>query len=107
MILGLQILKRLGEKRISTLRVSELIINQIKGQYAAKHPRLRAYRNAIVDFLQSFYEYDFFVIPRGQNTLADALPVSTNTCKIHFHSNRKYLVEVKYGLVVPNNVIYW
>jgi len=52
LILGLQILKRLGEKQIYVHGDSKLIINQIKGEYVAKHITLRAYRNAVLDFLQ-------------------------------------------------------
>lgn len=54
LILGMQILKRLGAKQISVHGDSELIINQIKGEYATKHPRLRGYRNAVLDFFNAF-----------------------------------------------------
>jgi ribonuclease HI len=40
LILGLKVLKELGAKRIVVHGDSELIINQIKGIYQAKHPRL-------------------------------------------------------------------
>lgn len=43
----------------------ELIIKQIKGEYYAKHPRLRAYEHAVLDFLQCFPEYGLSVIPRN------------------------------------------
>ena len=57
LMLGLQILKISGVKRISIHGFSELIINQIKGEYSAKHPRLREYRNFFLDLLQCFLEY--------------------------------------------------
>jgi hypothetical protein len=50
LMLGLKLLKKLGAKRISVRGDSELIIKQIKGEYSAKHPRLRAYRNVVLDF---------------------------------------------------------
>eukprot|EP00253_Pinus_taeda_P016840 PITA_16840 len=40
---GLKLLKKLGAKRISVYRDSELVIKQVKGEYQAKHPRMRAY----------------------------------------------------------------
>jgi hypothetical protein len=86
---------------------SELIIKQIKGEYSAKHPRLRAYRNVVLDFLQCFTEIDLQVIPRGQNILADGLATSTATCKIPFHPNHQYTVEVKCRPTVPDNIRYW
>jgi ribonuclease HI len=95
LILGLKLLKKLGAKRIMVRGDSELIIKQIKGEYSAKHPRLRAYRNDVLDFLQCFTEIDLQVIPRGQNILADGLATSVATCKIPFHPNRQYRVEVK------------
>ena len=44
---------------------SELIIKQVKGEYAAKHPHLRAYKNAILDALKCFAEVDLQVMLRG------------------------------------------
>jgi ribonuclease HI len=44
---------------------SKLIIKQIKGEYAMKHPRLRAYRNVVLDALRCFTEVDLQVMPRG------------------------------------------
>ena len=73
LILGLQILKKLGAKRIAIHGDSELIIKQIKGEYFAKHRRMRAYRNVVLDFLQSVIEYSLSVVPRGQNILAHGL----------------------------------
>lgn len=52
LILELQLLKKLGVKIISVYGDSELIIKQIKGEYLAKHPRLRDYMNAILDFIE-------------------------------------------------------
>jgi ribonuclease HI len=59
LILGLKVLKELGAKRIVVHGDSELIINQIKGIYQAKHPRLRAYRNLVLDLLENFQSIIF------------------------------------------------
>ena len=80
LMLGLKLLKKVGAKQIMVRRDYELIIKQIKGEYATKHPRLRAYRNAILDALQFFTEVDLQVMPRGQNILADGLATSVATC---------------------------
>jgi ribonuclease HI len=50
LMLGLKLLKKVGAKQIMVRGDSELIIKQIKGEYSAKHPRLRAYRNVVLDF---------------------------------------------------------
>ena len=84
LILGLQLLKKLGAKRISIHGDAELIIKQIKGEYSAKRPRLREYRNGVLDFLESFVEYELFAIPRNQNILANSLAFSASTCKMPY-----------------------
>ena len=42
---GLKILKKLGAKKIFVYSDSKLVIKQVKGEYQAKHPRIRAYRH--------------------------------------------------------------
>ena len=42
LMLGLKLLKKVGAKQVMVRGDSKLIIKQIKGEYAAKHPRLRA-----------------------------------------------------------------
>jgi hypothetical protein len=106
LMLGLKLLKKVGAKQIMVRGDSELIIKQIKGEYAEKHPRLRAYRNVVLNALQCFIEIDLQVMPRGQNILVDGLATSVATCKIPFPPTRKYIVEVKCRPIVPKNVIY-
>jgi ribonuclease HI len=67
LILGLKVLKELGAERIVVHGDFELIINQIKGIYQEKHPRLRAYRNLVLDLLEKFPECNLSTIPREQN----------------------------------------
>jgi hypothetical protein len=107
LMLGLKLLKNLGAKRISVRGDSELIIKLIKGEYYYKHLRIKSYRSDVLDFLQCFTEYDLQVIPRGQNILVDGLTISTSTCKILFHPNRQYTVEVKCRPTIPTNIRYW
>jgi ribonuclease HI len=107
LMLGFQLLKKFGAKIISIRGDSELILKQIKGEYFVKHPRLRAYRNVVLDFLQCFTEYDLLAIPKDQNILLDDLASSATTCKMQFHPNHQYTIEVKCRPVVPNNIRYW
>jgi ribonuclease HI len=65
LVLGLKTLKEMGAKRIVVHGDFELIINQIKAIYQAKHIRLRAYINIVLDLLEQFPEYNILVIPRG------------------------------------------
>jgi ribonuclease HI len=63
---------------------SELIINQVKGIYQSKHPRLRAYMNLVLELLEEFSEYNLSMIPRGKNQIVDALATSALVFKIPF-----------------------
>ena len=55
----------MGSRRIDVHGDSELMINQVKGIYHAKHPILRAYKNTVLDLLEGFLEYILSMIPRG------------------------------------------
>jgi ribonuclease HI len=107
LMLSLKLLKKVGAKQIMVRGDSELIIKQIKGEYAVKHPHIRAYRNVVLDALRCFTEVDLQVMPRGQNILADGLSTSAATCKIPFHPTRPYTVEVKCRPTIPDNIRYW
>ena len=52
LVLGLKTSKEMGDGKIVVHGDYELIINQIKGIYQATHPRLRAYRNIVLDLLE-------------------------------------------------------
>jgi hypothetical protein len=97
----------MGAKRIVVHGDSELIINQVKGIYQAKHPRLRAYRNTVLDLLEEFSEYSLSMIPRGQNQIVDALATSASVFKIPIFPSRGYEVEIKHRPTVPDNIKYW
>lgn len=106
LLLGLQMLKKLGAKRISIHVDSELVIKQVKGLYAAKHPRMRAYKNAVLDFLRTFEEYDLAVIPRNQNVLVNGLAFLASTCNLP-HPNKPHIIEVKHRPSVPDYMRFW
>jgi hypothetical protein len=106
-MIDLKLLKKVGTKNITVRSNSELIIKQIKGEYATKHPHLRAYRNVILDSLKCFTEVDLKVMSRGQNILVDGLAMLAATCKIPFCSTRPYTMEVKCRPTVPDNIKYW
>jgi hypothetical protein len=101
------LLKNVGAKQNMVRGDSELIIKQIKGDYSAKHPKIRAYRNVVLDALKCFIEVDLQLMPRGKNILADGLATSVATCKITFRSTRPYMVEVKCRPTVLDNIRYW
>lgn len=64
LILGLKMIKKLEIKKVFIYGDLELVINQVKGVYQAKHPRMRAYRNVVLDLSQDIPESQFVVVPR-------------------------------------------
>ena len=105
-LLGLQLLRKIGAKRITIHGDSELIIKQVNGEYIAKHPRLQAYRDDVVDLLKTFAEYELNFVPRNQNILANGLAFAASTC-LKPYERKQYTIQVKYRPVVPDNMKYW
>ena len=106
LLLGLHLLRKLGAKRIVVHGDSELIIRQLKREYTAKHPRLRAYRDDTLDLLKTFDEYELTFVPRNQNMLANALAISASNNRRPCE-NKQHIIQEKYRPVVPNNQRYW
>ena len=106
MILGLNALKNLKANRISIYGDSQLVINQVKGVYQTKHPRMRSYRNLVLELLENFTEFTFFFIPRDQNTIVDALDTSASVFKILIYPNKNYEIQVKHRPAIPDNIKY-
>ena len=68
---------------------------------------MRAYKNLVLDLLESFKQFLLSVIPRSQNHIVDALAVAASVFKIPIYPNKAYQIEVKHRPSVPNNVKYW
>ena len=61
LILGLEAARRMKMTELSVFGDSELIVQQIRGIYQTKHPRMRAYRNKVWDIVFLFlivYSHD-------------------------------------------------
>jgi len=105
-ITDLKILKKLDAKRISIYGDSELVIKQVKGEYQAKHPQMRAYRCSVLDILRMFPEYTLTVVPQTQNIIVDSLATITSNLNIPTNSSNKFEIHVKHRPVVPDNLRY-
>jgi ribonuclease HI len=65
LVLGLRAAKDMGIKEISVFGDAELIIQQVRNIYQAKHPRLRSYRNEVWDLIDSFFlAFNISFIPK-------------------------------------------
>jgi len=107
LIAGLKILRKLNAKRIAVYGDSKLVIKQVKGEYQTKHPRMRAYRNAVLYILKVFSYYTLTCVPRVKNSIADALAKAASNLKIPMNSSNKFEIHVKHRPAVPDNQRHW
>ena len=96
-------MKKLGAKRINVYGDSELIIRQVNGEYNANHPRLRAYRNDVIDLLKTFEESTLNFVPRKRNIAAHNLAFATRTCPILYDDTS----QIKFRPAILDNKKYW
>jgi ribonuclease HI len=108
LVLGSRAAKDMGIEEISMFGDAELIIQQIRKIYQAKHPRLRSYKNQVWDLIDSFFlAFNISFIPRGENTVADSLAISARNFRVPLAPKIKYDVEVRYRPSIPDNVKHW
>jgi len=107
LMLGLKIIKNLGAVRISILGDSDLVIQQMKGNFLTNDLRLRAYRGAAIEILNTFLESQLTKISRNHNLHAHSLARFASTCKLSFEPNHHFTAEIKHRPTVPDNVKNW
>ncbi|MGB9866680.1 MAG: Nif3-like dinuclear metal center hexameric protein [Bacillota bacterium] len=73
LIEALKAAKELGATRVTVFSDSELVVNQIKGQYAVHSPELRSLLAEVSKLKADFEHVDIVHVPREQNQLADSL----------------------------------
>ena len=107
LFLGLKLLKALGAAKVSILGDSDLIIQQMKGNFVTNDNRMRAYRTAATNILQAFTEFKLDKISRNHNIHAHSLASFASTCKLPFDPNHHFTAEIKHRPAIPNNVKDW
>jgi ribonuclease HI len=105
--LGLKALKDLQSQRINIQGDSELIIKKVQGGYQTKNPRLRLYRNLVLDLVEGFKECKFTVIPWKENAEVDSLAVLASLSQVPKNPKEKYQIEVRQKPSIPDNVDHW
>ena len=107
LLLGLKLVKSLQAIKVSILGDSDLVIQQVKGNFVTNDKRLRSYRSAAAELLNSFTEFQITKIPRTQNLHAHSLATFASTCKLPFEPHHRFTVEVKHRPSIPNNINDW
>ena len=65
LVLGMRATKEMEIKEVSVFRDEELIIQQVRNVYRAKHPRLRSYKNEVWDLINNFFsDFNITFVPR-------------------------------------------
>ena len=108
LLVGIELAKDMGIKLLSIKGDSDLIDQQIKGQFECKCQRLKKYRNSIWDTMEFFYALNIEEIPRDQNSAADKLAVSASTLQpSEAMLEGSHPLEINFRPFVPDNVEHW
>ena len=92
LLTGLQNAHLLGARRLLVFCDSKLVINQLKGEHAAKNDCMAAYMKTANSLLAKFDHHELNQITRNQNTHADALACLAST----INSEIKRTIEVRF-----------
>lgn len=107
LLLGLNMAKDMGIKILKIQGDSDLVIVQVKGQFACKNGRLKKYRNVVWDAMEWFDVLSKEAEPRMLNEKVDALFVVASTlqpCKDLLAGGK---LEIIFKPSVPDNVEHW
>jgi ribonuclease HI len=73
LLLGLEAAHELGARSVEVRADSQLLIRQLKGEYAVKHPGLKPLHAEALRLLGNFDKVDLAHVPREENKLADEM----------------------------------
>ena len=73
LLAGLRMAKDMSIKALDIYSDSQLVMNQVLGEYQARGLKMVAYLNKTKDLLAQFTKYTLQQIPRDQNSNVDAL----------------------------------
>ena len=89
---SLRAAKRLGANVLAIHCDSQLIVNQLTGEYMAKDERMVAYRDLAKNLLKGFHEFNIERVGREHNGHADSLARLASSVAPDFR--RTIMVEV-------------
>jgi hypothetical protein len=108
LILGLEATRKMQITKLVVFGDLELVVQQVKGSYQTRNPRMRAYMNKVWDMFDKFSEsFNIFVVLRDFNQPVDSSAVATGTFKVPAAPKIKYEIEMRYIPPIPDNIKYW
>ena len=100
LLLGLKLVKNIGAAKISILGDSDLIIQQMKGNFVTNDLRLRAYRGAAIEIINTLSDHQLTKISRKHNLHAHSLP----TFEIHSKNMIGAIIPASYILLTSFSI---
>jgi ribonuclease HI len=73
LLLGLKHAQELGYRQVEVRADSQLLIRQLKGEYAVRHAGLKPLHAEALRLLHGFDRYELEHVPREENALADEM----------------------------------
>jgi hypothetical protein len=86
---------------------ADLIIQQVNKSFQAKHVRLKAYRDEVLEAIKSFADFKITFVPRAMNEVADSLAVSACAFIAPLPHKLSYEIQVRHRPSLPDNVKFW
>src|SRR3954467_5240335 len=81
LLIGLQLAHRLGVRKLQAYGDSELVVNQLRGEYEVRSNDLIPYFDSALQMAEQFEGFCIGHVPRQENTHADALVgLATSLC---------------------------
>jgi hypothetical protein len=104
LLLGLKLARDIGVKVTKVIGVFDLIVMQVRNQFATKNKRLKKYTHAILDLIKLFHAFPIIIVPREENVQINALVVVATTLQpCQEIIQRKQKMEVVFRPSIPNN----
>ncbi|GKG05863.1 reverse transcriptase domain-containing protein, partial [Tanacetum coccineum] len=103
LLAGLRIAKEMEIKDLAIFIDSQLVVNQVKVLFKARHPVIKQYLEKTKEVLKSFDTYSMEYIQRNQNKKADAL--SKLASMTFEHLTNEVLVEVLASRSINNKEV--
>ncbi|XP_059630183.1 uncharacterized protein LOC132273181 [Cornus florida] len=79
LLTGLRLASRLQVRCLKVFSDSQLLVNQVTGQYRPKEEMMKAYKEAVENVTRGFDQIEFNQVPRVENAEADQLATVTSS----------------------------
>jgi ribonuclease HI len=107
LLLGLNAAKEKGIRKLQVFGDADLIIQQVNKSFQAKHVRLKAYRDEVLEAIKSFADFKITFVPRALNEVADSLAVSACAFIPPLPHKLSYEIQVRHRPSLPDNIKFW